>query len=53
LGEIQDMYLGRKPVPPVTYSSADGVVAEQIVSRQDPLGEAVWYVRPREGSRRD
>ena len=44
LGEVQDMYLGRKPVPPVTYSSTDGVVAEVEDARADPLDAAVWVV---------
>jgi hypothetical protein len=47
LGEVQDMYLGRKPVPPVTYSSTEGVVAEVVDTRADPLNAAVWTVGPR------
>ncbi|HEY0187087.1 MAG TPA: hypothetical protein VGC67_06330 [Cellulomonas sp.] len=46
LGEVQDIYLGRRPVPPVTWSSTDGVVAEQVTDRQDPLQRPVWSTGP-------
>jgi hypothetical protein len=46
LGEVQDMYLGRSPVPPVTYGSDDGVVPMEITSRTDPLDDPVWTVGP-------
>jgi hypothetical protein len=46
LGEVQDMYLGRKPVPPVTYGAPEGIVAELSVSRPDPLDEPTWIIGP-------
>ena len=44
LGQIQDMYLGRRPVPPVTYRAPEGVVAEETTSWTDPLDERTWPV---------
>jgi hypothetical protein len=46
LGEVQDIALGRSPVPPVTYGSDDGVVPMEITSRTDPLDDPVWTVGP-------
>lgn len=45
LGEVQDMYLGRKPVPPVTYVALRGVETEQPVAYTDPLDDPVWVIR--------
>ena len=46
LGEVQELYLGRKPLPPPTYASPEGVVAEAVVERRDPLDDPVWVVGP-------
>lgn len=46
LGEVQDMYLGRSPVPPVTYGSDDGVVPMEISTHTDRLDDPVWTVGP-------
>ena len=46
LGEVQDMYLGRSPVPPVTYGSDGGVVPMEISTHTDPLDDPVWTVGP-------
>ncbi|MGV8978254.1 MAG: hypothetical protein ACOH17_09435 [Cellulomonas sp.] len=46
LGEVQGMVLGRKPVPPVTYGSDEGVVATEVSTRTDPLDDPVWTVGP-------
>jgi hypothetical protein len=46
LGEVQDMYLGRSPVPPVTYGSDDGVVPMETTTRTDPLDDPAWTVGP-------
>lgn len=46
LGEVQDIALGRSPVPPVTYGSDDGVVPTQVSTRTDPLDDPVWTVGP-------
>ncbi|GMA23817.1 hypothetical protein GCM10025864_15760 [Luteimicrobium album] len=45
LGEVQDIYLGRKPLPPPVYAAPEGVVAEAVVDRPDPLDADVWVVR--------
>lgn len=44
LGEVQDIYLGRRPVPPVTYAAPEGTVPELTMNRPDPLDEPVWLV---------
>ena len=44
LGTVQDMYLGRKEVPLVTYGDADSTVAALVVDRTDPLDDPVWKV---------
>ena len=44
LGEVQELYLGRKPLPPPTYAAPEGVVAEAVVERHDPLDDPVWVV---------
>jgi hypothetical protein len=49
LGEVQDMYLGRKPVPPMTYATPEGVVAELSIWRSDPLDDPTWIVGPAQG----
>jgi hypothetical protein len=49
LGEVQDMYLGRKPVPPMTYAAPEGVVAELSIWRTDPLDDPTWIVGPAQG----
>lgn len=46
LGEVQELYLGRKPLPPPTYAAPEGVVAEAVVERRDPLDDPVWVVGP-------
>ncbi|MGC5165301.1 hypothetical protein [Luteimicrobium sp. DT211] len=46
LGEVQDLYLGRRDVPPPTYAAPEGVVAEAVVERRDPLDDPVWVVGP-------
>lgn len=58
LGEVQDLYLGRRDVPPPTYAAPEGVVAEAVVDRRDPLDDPVWVVgsdgswTPQDGIRR-
>ncbi|MFC8731023.1 hypothetical protein ACFT5B_01010 [Luteimicrobium sp. NPDC057192] len=44
LGEVQELYLGRKPLPPPTYAAPEGVVAEAVMERHDPLDDPVWVV---------
>jgi len=44
LGTVQDMYLGRQEVPPVTYGDAAPTVPTLVVDRTDPLDEPVWKV---------
>ena len=44
LGEVQDMYLGRLPVPAATYGKPEGVVAEATTAWRDPLAETTWIV---------
>ncbi|WP_158274485.1 hypothetical protein [Cellulomonas sp. WB94] len=46
LGEVQDIALGRTPMPPVTYGSDDGVVPTEVSTRTDPLDDPVWTVGP-------
>lgn len=46
LGEVQDMYLGRSPLPPVTYGSDDRVVPTEVSTHTDPLDDPVWTVGP-------
>jgi hypothetical protein len=46
LGEVQELYLGRKPIPPPTYAAPEGVVAEAVVEREDPLDAPVWVLEP-------
>jgi len=46
LGEVQELYLGRKPLPPPTYAAPEGVVAEAVVERDDPLDVPVWVLEP-------
>ena len=46
LGEVQDIALGRSPMPPVTYGSDDGVVPTEISTRTDRLDDPVWTVGP-------
>ena len=46
LGEVQDIALGRSPMPPVTYGSDDGVVPTEVSTRTDPLDDPVWTVGP-------
>ena len=44
LGTVQDMYLGRQEVPPVTYGDVGPTVAALVVDRTGPLDEPVWKV---------
>lgn len=46
LGEVQDIYLGRPDVGPPTYAKPEGVVAEVVVDRRDPLDDVVRVVAP-------
>lgn len=53
LGEVQDLYLGRKPADLPVFGSPQPSVAEQVVAYRDPL-EGPWLVvGPRDNSTPD
>ncbi|GAA2723047.1 hypothetical protein CAE01nite_13530 [Cellulomonas aerilata] len=52
LGEVQDMSLGRPPVPPVTYASPVGTVAELVVAPPEPAVGALGHLPARPPDRR-
>lgn len=44
LGEVQDMYLGRPELAPVSYGDTADPVATLVVDRTDPLDDTLWKV---------